>query len=120
MTSPVRELLSKASIERKNMKKSSLKELDYLIAWVVFFISATIGGAVVDAIGGGIIGGILGVLHVSNQAIRTAGGVVGFILALPVSYLVFRFVVAKFVVEKVEAAAAAAATAPPQPLAQAA
>src|SRR3954453_23412983 len=109
-----------SEIEAKNMKKSSsLKELDYLIAWIVFFICATIGGAIVGAIGGGVIGGILGVLHVSNQTIRAAGGVVGFILALPISYLVFRFVVAKFIVEKVEAAAAAAAV-PQQPLAQAA
>jgi hypothetical protein len=39
---------------------------------------------------------------------------------MPVSYLIFRFVVARFIVEKVEAAVAAAAAAPPQPLAQAA
>jgi hypothetical protein len=101
------------------MKKSLyLKELDYLIAWVLFFICATIGGAVAGAIGGGIIGGLLGVLHASNQTIRAAAGVLGFLLALPISYLAFRFVVGKFIVEKVESAAAAAAT--PQPMAQAA
>src|ERR1051325_2428950 len=105
----VRELLSKASIERKNMKKSSLKELDYLIAWVLFFICATVGGAVVGAIGGGVIGGVMGALHVSHQVIRSVGVAVGFILGMPVSYLIFRFVVAKFIVEKVEAAASAAA-----------
>jgi hypothetical protein len=41
---------------------------------------------------------------------------------MPVSYIVFRFVVAKFIVEKVEAAAAAASGtgAAPQQMAQAA
>src|SRR4051794_3897607 len=78
------ELLIKGRIEGKNMKKSLyLKELDYLIAWVLFFICATIGGAVAGAIGGGIIGGLLGVLHASNQTIRAAAGVLGFLLALP-------------------------------------
>jgi|SRR3954469_8719250 hypothetical protein len=87
------------------MKKSSLQEADYLIAWVVFFLCATVGSAIVGFIGGGLIGGVLGMAGAKTQMIRTAGAVVGFVLSMPVSYLAFRFVVAKFIVEKVESQA---------------
>jgi hypothetical protein len=87
------------------MKKSSLQEADYLIAWVVFFLCATVGSAIVGFIGGGLIGGVLGMSGARPQMIRVAGGIVGFVLSMPVSYVVFRFVVAKFIVEKVESQA---------------
>ena len=101
-------------------KPSILKESDYLIAWVLFFICATIGGAVAGALVSGIIGGILRVMHASPQVISRVCGLLGFMLALPISYFLFRFVVARFIVEKVEAAAAATATPAPEPMAQAA
>jgi hypothetical protein len=82
------------------MKTSALREIDYFLAWFLFFICATIGGAIVGAVGGGIIGAILGVSGASPESLRVAGGVVGFVLALPVSYLFFRFMVWKFVVQK--------------------
>ena len=85
------------------MKKSSLQEADYLVAWVLFFLCATVGSAIVGFIGGGIIGAVLGVGGAKPQAIRAAGAVVGFVLSLPVSYIVFRLIVAKFIVAKVEA-----------------
>jgi hypothetical protein len=70
------------------MKKSSLQEADYLIAWAVVFLFVAVGNAIVGFVGGGLI--------------RRMGAIVGFILSMPVSYLTFRFVVAKFIVEKVE------------------
>jgi len=79
------------------MKKSSLSEKDYFIAWVIFFVCAWIGGMIAGFVG------------------RIAGGTVAFLLSLPISYVAFRFVVGKFVVEKVEAAAALNNPTFPQP-----
>jgi hypothetical protein len=84
------------------MHKSSLKELDYFIAWIVFFFAALIGGAIAGFIGGAVIGGILGVMGASLNVIRVAGAIVGFILGLPVSYLCFRLSVAKLIVPKIQ------------------
>lgn len=84
------------------MKKSSLKELDYLIAWVVFFICATIGGAFAGLIGGLFIGVVLGASGSSPDILRAAGAIVGFVFAMPISYITFRLVVAKFIVGKME------------------
>ena len=86
------------------MKTPPLKELDYFVAWFLFFLCATVGGAVAGFIGGALIGGILGAAGTKPEVIRAAGGVVGFIMAMPVSYLVFRFMVAKFIVSKLESA----------------
>ena len=65
------------------MKTSVLKEADYFIAWAVSFLIATVGGAIIGMV---------------------ARGILGFLLSLPLSYLAFRFVVAKYIVSKVEAA----------------
>jgi len=92
------------------MKKTSLQEVEYLIAWVIFFLCATVGSAIVGFIGGGIVGAVLGAAGAKIQSIRA---VVGFVLSLPVSYIVFRFVVGKFIVEKVEERARQSA--PPVP-----
>lgn len=83
------------------MKNVRLKETDYFVAWILFFLVSTIAGAVVGAIFGGIIGFILGAAGVSLESIAVAGGIVGFIMGLPISYITFRLVVSKFIVGKI-------------------
>ena len=99
------------------MKASPLKELDYLVAWVIFFVLALLGGAVAGFIGGGVIGIVMASMGMSGEVIRAAGGILGFLLGIPVSFVSFRLIVEKFIVQKVQEAAAAAGapTEPPPP-----
>jgi len=84
------------------MSTSPLKEFDYFIAWIIFNSAALIGGAILGAIGGAAIGVVLTVMGVSKEMIVIAGAIVGFILGLPVSYLCFRLIVDKFIVQKIQ------------------
>jgi hypothetical protein len=84
------------------MNKPSLKESDYFIAWIIFFFAALIGGAIAGFLGGAAIGGVLAIVGASKEMIPVAGAIVGFILGLPVSYLCFRLIVGKFIVQKVQ------------------
>ncbi len=86
-----------------------------MLAWFLFFICATIGGAVAGFIGGALIGAVLGAFGSSPEIIRAAGAIVGFIVAMPVSYIVFRLVVARLIVAKIEAATAVPEPPPSQP-----
>ncbi|MEO0491637.1 MAG: hypothetical protein AAFX95_11010 [Cyanobacteria bacterium J06639_16] len=84
------------------MNNKRLRESDYFVAWLLFFLAATIGGGVVGFIFGAIIGVILGISGVTDpNVLATAGGIIGFIVGIPVSYLSFRFFVGKFIVDKV-------------------
>lgn len=84
------------------MSTSPLKEFDYFIAWVIFYSIAMIGGAILAFIGGLAVGGVLIFMGVSKEMIVTAGAILGFILGLPVSYLCFRLIVGKFIVQKIQ------------------
>ena len=80
---------------------SQLKETDYLKAWAVFWVLSTIGGFIVGLVAGGIVGAILGAMGVSVQVIKVLCGALGFLLAIPISYLLFRFAIIKFILPKV-------------------
>ena len=96
------------------MRTNQLKESDYFIAWLLFFICATVGGTIAGFIAGVLVGLVLGVFGVGQTGLQAAGGIMGFLLALPISYLCFRVMVAKFVVEKLTPAESA-----PEPFAPA-
>ena len=87
------------------MAEIRLRESDYLKAWVIFFLVATVGGAIAGGIGGFIIGVMLAGAGTDGESIETAGAVVGFILALPVSYVVYRWTVSAFIVPRAAEAA---------------
>ena len=82
------------------MTTPQLKETDYLKAWALFTLCATVGGFLAGAVVGGILGGVLGAAGVSIQAIKILCGAAGFIAALPISYLLFRLFVSRFIVRK--------------------
>src|SRR2546421_10582670 len=84
------------------MTTPKLKESEYLVAWAIFFVCALVGGGVVGFILGAIAGVILAAVGVSIETIPIITGILGFLISLPISYLCFRFVVGKFVVEKLE------------------
>jgi hypothetical protein len=81
------------------MKKSSLQEADYLVAWVVFFLCATVATAIVGFIAGAIISGAMHVIGANPSVLRS---VAVFLLSLPVSYILFRLIVGKFIVDKLQ------------------
>jgi len=77
-----------------------VSEATYFLAWLVFFLIATIGGGIAGLIVGGVIGFILGAAGVSLMTIQAICTVLGFIIGIPISYLAFRVVVKKMVVDK--------------------
>jgi len=79
-----------------------VRELDYFVGWLVFWVSASVCGAVVGGIAGGVVGGILGAAGVSVQMIQIVGFFVGILVSLPFSYLLFRLIVSKLIVRKVQ------------------
>ena len=80
-----------------------LRESDYLKAWAVFWVLTTIGGLVVGAIGGAMLGFVLGGLGVRLHTIRLLCGGFGFVLGLPISYLLFQFCIRKLLLPKLSA-----------------
>src|SRR5688572_16836275 len=85
------------------MTTTNLKEADYIKPWAIFFAIAFVGGTIAGAILGGIAGGILGVLGAAPKLIAFVGGVLGFLVSIPISYFSFRFAVTKFLLPKVTA-----------------
>jgi hypothetical protein len=71
----------------------------YFKSWALFFLLATIGGGFAGAIAGGLVGAVLGASGVSISLIKVTTSIVGFVVALPISYLSFRWSVARYLVE---------------------
>lgn len=85
------------------MTNKRLRESDYFVAWLLFFLAATLGGGVVGFIFGAIIGLIMGIAGITDpNVLATAGGIIGFLVGIPVSYISFRFFVGKFIVDKLK------------------
>ncbi len=80
-----------------------LRETDYLKTWALFTICAGVGGLVAGAVIGGILGAILGAAGLTVQTIKLLCAMAGFAAGLPVSYLMFRLFVARFIVRKLTA-----------------
>jgi len=79
-----------------------IKESQYFVAWLLFWLSSIIGGSILGAIGGGIVGFILGAAGVDAKIIMVICGAVGFILGIPLSYGLFRWIVGAMIVKKAQ------------------
>jgi len=79
---------------------AKLKEIDYLKAWAVFWILSTIGGGIVGLVAGALVGFILGGLGAHTHTIRIVCGGLGFLLGIPISYLLFQFSIRIFLLPK--------------------
>ena len=79
-----------------------IKESQYFVTWLVFWICSVIGGFVLGAIGGFVVGAILGAAGVDVNNIKVICGGVAFILTIPLSYVLFRVFVGKMIVNKVQ------------------
>ncbi len=87
----------------------------YFKAWIIFFAIATIGGALLGGIAGGLIGVVLGLAQVDLNVIKIAGGAAGFVISLPLSYFTFRWTVSEFIVKELTAPPPDPATPPAEP-----
>jgi hypothetical protein len=82
------------------MTTSKLKELDYLKAWAVFWVLSTVGGAVIGFVAGAMLGFVLGGLGFHTRTIAIVCGGLGFVLGIPLSYVLFQFSIRMFLIPK--------------------
>ena len=77
-------------------------EFQYFKAWLLFFLVATVGGGVVGIIVGSFVAAFLGAGRMSLQQMTRVLQVIGFVIAIPISYVTFRAVVGKYLFPKIE------------------
>ena len=77
-------------------------EFQYFKAWLLFFLVATVGGGVVGMIVGSFVAAFLGAGRMSLQQMTRVLQVIGFVIAIPISYVTFRAVVGKYLFPKIE------------------
>ena len=77
-------------------------EFQYFKAWLLFFRVATVGGGVVVIIVGSFVAAFLGAGRMSLQQMTRVLQVIGFVIAIPISYVTFRTVVGKYLFPRIE------------------
>ena len=77
-------------------------EFQYFKAWLFFFLIATVGGGIVGMIIGGFVAAFLGAGGMPLQKMTRILQVIGFVIALPISYFTFRGVIGKYLFPKIE------------------
>ena len=82
------------------MKEPS--EFQYFKAWLFFFLVATVGGGIVGMMIGGFVAAFLGAGGMSLQQMTRVLQIIGFVIAIPISYVTFRAVVGKYLFPKCE------------------
>lgn len=71
----------------------------YLKSWLLFFLIATIGGAVAGGILGVVGGGVMGAGAVPMDRIILVCKILGFLAGMPISFFTFRWSVRTYIVE---------------------
>jgi hypothetical protein len=79
-----------------------IREFDYFLAWIINLAGGTITVAMASVTGGFGIRVALWASGLSEDHLRVVGTIVGVIFGIPVSYVVYRLIVAKFLVGKLE------------------
>ena len=97
--------------------KTEIKEADYIKAFFLFWLCATVAGFIGGAIIGAILGAAMGVAGVPIPTIQIVCGIAGFLVSIPISYLFFRVFVSRLIAQKFNALVPAAGN-PPATFAQ--
>jgi hypothetical protein len=74
----------------------------YFKAWLLFFLVAAVGGGILSMIIGSFVAAFLGAGGMSLQQMTRVLQIIGFIIAIPISYVTFRAVVGKYLFPKCE------------------
>ena len=77
-------------------------EFQYFKGWLLFFLVATVGGGIVGLIIGSFVAAFLGAGGMSLPQMTRILQIVGFVIAIPISYVTFRAVVGKYLFPKCE------------------
>ena len=77
-------------------------EFQYFKAWLLFFLIATVGGGIIGMIIGGFVAAFLGAGGMSLPQMTRILQIIGFVIAIPISYVTFRGVVGKYLFPKIE------------------
>jgi uncharacterized BrkB/YihY/UPF0761 family membrane protein len=78
------------------------KEFDYFKAWLLFFVIATVGGGILGMVIGSFVAAFLGAGGMPLPQMTHILQIVGFVIAIPISYVTFRGVVGKYLFPKIE------------------
>jgi hypothetical protein len=78
------------------------KEFDYFKAWLLFFAVATVGGGILGLIIGSFVAAFLGAGGMRLPQMTRILQIVGYLIAIPISYVTFRAVVGKYLFPKIE------------------
>jgi putative flippase GtrA len=77
-------------------------EFQYFKAWLFFFLVATVGGGILGIIIGSFVAAFLGAGGMPLPQMTRILQIVGFVIAVPISYVTFRAVVGKYLFPKLE------------------
>jgi len=77
-------------------------ESQYFLAWLIYFIIATVGSVVAGFCVGLGLGIIVAAAGGNAQQLAKVGTIIGFVVSIPVSYFTFRGVVGKYFLPKLE------------------
>ena len=72
--------------------------IPYLKSWLLFFLVATVGGAILGAVIGAIIGFFLGAAGIPMPTIVLVTAAVSFLASLPISFFTFQWSVRTWIV----------------------
>ena len=86
------------------MLPEPLNELDFIKTWVLCILGGTLAGGVIGSILGAVVGAVCVAAGVPVENFRAPLQVVGGIVGLAMSYLVFRFLFMRFIVRKLSPA----------------
>jgi hypothetical protein len=73
--------------------------IPYAKSWLLFFLVATVGGGLLGMVIGAVLGAFLGVAGVSLESVKLICGMVGFVVALPISFFTFQWSVRTYIVD---------------------
>lgn len=83
-----------------------MNEIRYLKAWALFFLVASIGGFLAGIFIGGVAGFAIGLANAGDPekvaSFTPLFQVLGFIAALPVSFLAFKWSVARYILPQIQ------------------
>ena len=71
-------------------------EFQYFKAWLLFFLIATVGGGLVGIVVASFVAAFLGAGGMPLPQMTRILQIIGFVIAIPISYVTFRAVVGKY------------------------